>query len=387
MRSKAFFVNGGAGRVICSIPAFEKYAETHDDFVIVCEGGTDFFKGHPTLGSKVFDNWHKGLFEQELKHRDIFTTEPYRIWEYYNQKCSLSQAFDIQINQLESPRDLPAPTIHLSKMEAIAGFNAVEEVKQGTGKDKVLVVQPFGRSVETVGQDFIADPSSRSFSLNNIVEIINELKKDYAVIIMSELQFPLEENEEKSKYKVARPQIQDMRLWAGIINAADHFLGCDSMGQHLAKAFGKTATVVTGATYPINISYPNCKDFDVIDVGDGRRKYDPIRLTMDDERTRYNDQAMELNKDQIKEVLDSVRKRMGKSVAYTNYKKPTSDSSNGCGVKPQNSLPSAPTYGVPIGTTKPQIKKPTKGFLEELNKTSTQKNVDAQVSDILKNIK
>ena len=62
MRSKAFFINGGAGRVISSIPAFEKYAENHDDFIIVCEGGTDFFKGHPTLdgtrfmttGTKIF---------------------------------------------------------------------------------------------------------------------------------------------------------------------------------------------------------------------------------------------------------------------------------------------------------------------------------------------
>ena len=94
-------------------------------------------------------------------------------------------------------------------MEVVQGYNAVEEVKQGTGKDKVLVVQPFGRSVETVGEDFIVDASSRSFSLNNIVNIINELKKDYSVIIMSEVQFPLEENEEKSKYKVARPQIQE----------------------------------------------------------------------------------------------------------------------------------------------------------------------------------
>lgn len=317
MRSKAFFVNGGAGRVICSIPAFEKYAETHDDFIIVCEGGTDFFKGHPTLHSKVYDNWHKGLFQDLIKDRDCVSPEPYRNWHYYNQKCSLSQAFDIIINELDEPRDLPDPTIVLNKMELLSGFNAVEEVKAGTGKDKILVVQPFGRSVEQVGKDFIADPSSRSFPLNAIVQIINELKKDYGIIIMSELQFPLEDNEEKSKYKVARPQIQDMRLWSSIINASDHFLGCDSMGQHIAKAFGKTATVVTGSTYPINITYPNSKDFDIIDVGLDKRKYSPIRISMDDEIDRYNDEAMEMTSDQIKQVVDSIKKRMGKSTAYT----------------------------------------------------------------------
>jgi ADP-heptose:LPS heptosyltransferase len=293
MRSKAFFINGGAGRVICSIPAFEKYAETHDDFIIVCEGGTDFYKGHPILHNKVFDSWHKGLFEKEIKHRDCISPEPYRIWEYYNQKCNLSQAFDMIINNLEEPRELQDPKIILNKMELLQGYNSVEEIKAGTGKDKVLVVQPFGRSVEQVGNDFIADSTSRSFSLNNIVEIINELKKDYAVVIMSEIHFPLEKNEDKSKYRVARPQITDMRLWASIINAADHFLGCDSMGQHIAKAFGKTATVVLGSTYPENISYPNSKDFDIIDAGLDRRKYSPIRISIDEEIDRYNDEAME----------------------------------------------------------------------------------------------
>ena len=48
-RKKAYFINGGAGRVVASIPAFEKLYETDKDFIIVCEGGMDFYKGHPVL--------------------------------------------------------------------------------------------------------------------------------------------------------------------------------------------------------------------------------------------------------------------------------------------------------------------------------------------------
>ena len=145
-------------------------------------------------------------------------------------------------------------------MEVIAGYNIVQEVKAVTGLDKTIVIQPFGRGVEQLG-DFVADGSSRSMSLVNTVEIINQLKKDYAVIVMSEIHFPVEENEEKSKHKIARPEIQDMRHWAAVIDVADHFLGCDSMGQHIAKALDGTATVVCGSTFPINISYPNAVSY------------------------------------------------------------------------------------------------------------------------------
>ena len=316
MRSKAFFVNGGAGRVISSIPAFEKYAENHDDFIIVCEGGTDFFKGHPTLDHKVYDHWHKNLFQEHIIQRDCESPEPYRVWHYYNQKCNLSQAYDIAINGLDEPRELPAPTINLNKMEVIAGYNVVEEVKSVTKKDKVVVIQPFGRSITQLGE-FMADASSRSMSLVGACDIINQLKKDYAVIIMSEYQFPVEENENASKHQVARPQISDMRVWSAVIDVADHFIGCDSMGQHIARALGKTATVVVGSTYPENISYPDHKDFDIIDVGDGRREYAPIRITQDETVDRFNDEAMELNKDQVKQIVDSCKKRLGKGRAYT----------------------------------------------------------------------
>ena len=38
-RPKAFFLNGGMGRIICAIPALEKYYEESDDkdFIIVVD--------------------------------------------------------------------------------------------------------------------------------------------------------------------------------------------------------------------------------------------------------------------------------------------------------------------------------------------------------------
>ena len=325
MRSKAFFVNGGAGRVISSIPAFEKYAETHDDFVIICEGGTDFFKGHPTLDGKVYDNWHKNLFQTELKDRDIVSTEPYRVWEYYNQKCSLAQAYDMEINGLEEPRELPAPNLKVTKYEGISALQTIEGIKGQCGKDKVVVVQPFGRGVMNT-DGYIFDPTSRSFNVTDIAEIINDLKKDYTVIVMTEFPFDCG----KSKYNHAVPEVPDIRLWAALIECADHFVGCDSVGQHIAKAVGTTSTVVVGSTYPINISYPDDKDVDIIDLGEDRRTFSPIRLTTEDQQDMYNDECMTMTKDDIKNVLSSCRKRLGKSKDIPIVKPPEQQQEKSC---------------------------------------------------------
>ena len=311
MRSKVFFINGGAGRVVASIPALEKYAETHDDFIIVCEGGMNFYRGHPVLHKYAYDNWHKGLFEDKIKDRDCITPEPYRQWHYYNQKCSLSQAFDIEINGLDEPRELPAPNITLAKGEGIQGMQLVDEAISTTGKEKVIVIQPFGRGIMDTG-GYMFDPTSRSFNLSDISTIINNLKKDYCVIIMSEFPFQTEEGESKDAYIV--PNIEDIRIWASIIDRADHFLGCDSVGQHIAKAVGSTVTAVIGSTYPINISYPNDPKFDIIDLGEDRRTFSPIRLTMEDYQDIQNDECMSMTEKDISAVIKSCRDKLGKSV-------------------------------------------------------------------------
>jgi ADP-heptose:LPS heptosyltransferase len=308
-RSTAFFINGGAGRVVTSIPAFELYEKENpdDDFIIVCEGGMDFYKGHPTLHKRAYDTWHKGLFEQFIKDRNCVSPEPYRVWEYYNQKCSIAQAFDIEINK-KGIRELPSPTINLSKAELAQGKSVVDEVRGVTGFDKVVVIQPFGRGVE---QNLI-DQTSRSFRVEDMLAVANQLKQEYGVIIMSEIHLDLYE-ENQNETPLAQPQIPDLRIWSGVIAEADHFLGCDSVGQHVAKALGTKATVVTGSTFPINTSYVNDKDVTIFDIGDGRRVYSPIRVSLEEEPDRINDKAMNMSKEHVNDIVKSIKEQTGKS--------------------------------------------------------------------------
>jgi len=307
-RSKAFFLNGGAGRMVCSIPALEKYQEESGDkdFIIVCEGGTDVFKGHPTLDSHVYDNWHKNLFKEKLITRDVVTPEPYRVWEYYNQKCSLSQAFDIELNG-KGLRELQKPTLRLSKDELLSGRQLISEVKAKLKKEKVIVFQPFGRSIQHVDGTFV-DQSARSFEYKDIKAIIKKLQaENFAVILMSE--FALELKEEKLKDEIAQPQNINIRTWASIIKYADHFLGCDSLGQHLAYAVDTTSTVVIGATFPINVSYPDSKGVNILDMGEITREYSPIRIVQDERVDRANEGIMSMDDTIVDVVIDTIMGR------------------------------------------------------------------------------
>lgn len=304
-RSKAFFINGGAGRVICSIPAFEKYQEESGDkdFVIICEGGSEIFKGHPTLDDKVYDAWHKNLFKDLIKHREIVSLEPYRIWEYYNQECSLSQAFDIEINN-KGIRELPKPTLSLSKEELLAGRQIVSEVKKKLKKEHVIVFQPFGRGIEVIDETLV-DRTARSFELNDVKKIVKKLQDHkFAVIIMSE--FKIDFSQDKLKEEVAIPENVSLRHWAGIIKYADQMLGCDSVGQHISYSVGTPTTVVTGSTYPINVSYPDTDGINIIDLGEMDREYSPIRITMDERVDRKMENIMSMTDDIVDYTIDRV---------------------------------------------------------------------------------
>ena len=311
-RSKAFFINGGAGRVLASIPALEKYyEETSKDFIIVCEGGMDLYKGHPTLHERAYDTWHKAIFQDKIINMEVVTPEPYRVWEYYNQKCNLQQGFDIEING-KGVRELPKPFIHLSQEEKVNGKTVINDLTENVGLDKTIVFQPFGRGVHQ-HQGFVTDPTGRSFEYSNMISIIKKLQtKGFAIIVMSEMQFDFQK--EQTPKPVAQPSDIGLKQWAAIIQEADYFLGCDSVGQHIAHSLDKPTTVVTGSTFAENISFPENEKFDIQDMGEGKRKYDPIRIVPDEVVTKNNDGIMAMNDLIEDEIIKSLMNNFQKHV-------------------------------------------------------------------------
>ena len=302
---KSFFINGGAGRVLCSIPALEYYKENVDsDVIIVSEAWNELFLTSPSLRHNVWPANSKGLWEK-LRETEIISTEPYRLNAYFNQKVNLIQAFDMIINNLSEIPETKAINLEINKVDQIYGHNLVTQVKQQTHKKKVVVFQPLGSGAKQEG-NFIYDDSGRSFEIRDIFRIVEELSKHYAVILMTNIQIPTDK-----QMGAVIPNGTNLLQWMGIINASDYFLGCDSMGQHYAHALKKPATVVIGSTYPENISYPDNKNFNIIDLGKNKRKYMPFRVTHDFALERDNEDLMIFDDTIFKEIIKSVTDRLG----------------------------------------------------------------------------
>ena len=65
-------------------------------------------------------------------------------------------------------------------------------------------------------------------------------------------------------------------------------------------------TVLIGSTVPINTSFPDKDNVDIIDLGKDSRIYSPIRITQDEYSDRLNEGIMEMDKNQEEKVVNSV---------------------------------------------------------------------------------
>jgi len=304
---KVVFINGGAGRVIASIPALEEAEKRGKLAGIVCEGGLEMFMGHPTLQNIAWDVNQKGLFETLIKDHECVSTEPYRDYEYYNQRSSLQQSFWWEILGERIPNNYK-PTIKLSKMEEISALGILSQVREQHNKEKTIVIQPFGRS-STMGPGIVFDTSTRSIEQATFIELVGELSKDYNIMYMGEHKLDV------VNLPLFQPSEQiPLRVWAAIIESSDYFIGCDSVGQHLAYSFDKPGTIICGSTFPINTTYP--EHFNIIEKKNAVRTYSPIRISgvNCEEADRLNDTLMDFSKDELKQMIANIREHIKKTV-------------------------------------------------------------------------
>ena len=304
---KVVFVNGGAGRVIASVPALEELDRRGELAGIICEGGLEIFLGHPTLQDKAWDVNHKGLFETLVKDNICVSTEPYRDHEYYNQRSSLQQSFWWEILG-ERTTEHRKPLIKLNKNEEIAAVGLLSQVKETYKKEKTIVIQPFGRSSQ-MGPGLVFDASSRSLEQATFTDLVGDLSKDYNIIYMGEHKLQV------VNLPIFQPEEQiPLRVWAAVIESSDYFIGCDSVGQHLAYAFDKPGTVICGSTFPINITYPD--HFNIVEKQNTVRHYSPIRIAgfAAEEADRLNDTIMDFSKDELKQMIANIREHIKKTV-------------------------------------------------------------------------
>ena len=316
-------IDGGLGRVITAIPALLKFGKNNpdDDWYVMIPGWDFMYWGIEELQQRTFNPETKGMFENYYWDADrVIAPEPYKLPAFYRNEISLAEAFDELINGTTDHSDLPDMTLELTIDEMLNAKSFINQAIQGisgggcgpTGCEppkpvenhkKVVVFQPFG-STSTHSELGIYDKSMRSINHNFASKIAEALSKDYIVINMNG-----RDNFSYFPGVVNFGQDPDLRTWAGIIQEADYFIGCDSCGQHMASAVGTPASVVVAGTHEVNISYP--EKFHII-KNDAKYYPNPMRVSMmnstlsdklNQKRGMFTDDEM---KGHIKEIIRRI---------------------------------------------------------------------------------
>ena len=321
-------IDGGLGRVITAIPALLKYGKTHpeEDWYVMIPGWDFLVWGMEELQNRTFNPETKGMFENYYWDADkVIAPEPYKLPAFYRNEISLAEAFDELINGTTDHSDLPPTTLELTIDEVLNARGYINQAIQGVkggpngcgtpscpdtkpteNHKKVIVFQPFG-STSAQTEFGIYDKSMRSINHHFATEIAKVLSKDYVVINMNG-----REGFSHFPGVINFSQDPDLRTWAAIIQEADYFVGCDSCGQHMAKAVGTPASVLVAGTHEVNISYP-----DTFHIIKNNAKYypNPMRVSMMNSTLsdKLNQKRGEFTEEEIKgHIKDIVRKIEGR---------------------------------------------------------------------------
>lgn len=297
-------IDGGLGRALTAIPALLYFAEKHkeEEFYVMIHGWDYVSWGFPELQDRTFNPEQKGIFQEYFWNADrVITPEPYRLPEFYRGEINLIQAFHQEINGSTDYENLPKEYIKLSQFEELKGHEIIAQAKEVHKKQKTIVIQPYG-STANICPIGVFDPSLRSFPQKFYEELVQKLTQKYNIIYMGAKEF-----QDKISFK-SQPD-PNMREWMGIIKAADYFIGCDSCGQHFAKALQKPASVLIAGTDKNNVSYP--QEFHIIER-DCKFYPSPMRICSFDSNlaTRLNQSRIEFTEEEMNSAYEKIVERI-----------------------------------------------------------------------------
>lgn len=306
MANTIIMINGGLGRIITSIPALLKYHKKNKnkEWYVMIPGWDFILWGFPELQPRSFNPELQRSFELFLDSEEVICPEPYKVPSYYKNKISLREAFDIEINNSLDHSDLPEMQLKLSISEKRSAYEMIEYVKKEQKKKKTIVIQPYGSTANPHPYG-IYDDSLRSIPEPMLTYFIDNLSKDYNLIFMGA-------KELHTNNKTYKPDPDpNLREWAAIISSADYFIGCDSCGQHMAKALNKNASVVIAGTHRNNVTYDN---FHIIER-DVPFYPDAMRISglQSQLSSRLNEQRIEFTEEEIKKSYEEILKRIENS--------------------------------------------------------------------------
>ena len=168
-------------------------------------------------------------------------------------------------------------------------------------KEQTIVINPYGSTAQVcpVG---VYDDSLRSLPENVFNQLCELLAEDYNIIYMGYSHLLSEDN--KFVY-VPQPDLH-IREWMGVISQVDYLIGCDTVGQHIARATGTQGCVIMGGTDAVNMSYPDY--FRIIQ----RKKpaYSPMRISnlQSNLAERLNKECIEYTDEEILDIYEQIKK-------------------------------------------------------------------------------
>lgn len=301
---KIINVDGGIGRVITSLPSLLKYHKNNpeEEWYLSISGWDYITFGIPELDERTFNPETKGVWENYyLKADEVVHAEPYRLPNFYKGKISLAEAFDEIINKTDDHSDLDYEALSVSNSETRKGQEVIFHAYEKWEKHQTIVINPYGSTAQ-VSPVGVYDDSLRSLPESMFIKLSKLLAKDYNVIYMGYHHLAPQDDIEH----LCIPQNDlHIREWMGVISQVDYLVGCDSVGQHIARSVGTKGCVIMGGTDEVNMSYPDY--FRTIQ----RKKpvYSPMRVSMTQSNfaERLNEDCMNYTEEEILDIYEKIK--------------------------------------------------------------------------------